>query len=109
VRQGFEELIKGVGTPFAEASMIKKIGRAVCWDLVQFALNRAGAKWDGGYGFGIALDWLREPVMRGDIVQFEKVLIERWTERSLEQKTLGPHGAGISFSSIGWWWNTARK
>ncbi len=73
--------------------MNKKIGRGECWDLVQFALNKAGATWDGGHGFGNAVDWVAEPVKRGDIVQFEEVLIERRTERSVEQVTLGPHTA----------------
>jgi hypothetical protein len=78
---------------FAEASMNKKVGRGECWDLAQFALNKAGATWDGGYGFGNAVDWHRELVMRGDIVQFDQVMIERRTERSMEQVAMGPHTA----------------
>lgn len=78
---------------FAEASMNKKIGRGECWDLAQFALNKAGATWDGSYGFGTPLDWRTEPILRGDIVQFDNVLIERRTERSIEQATMGPHTA----------------
>ena len=78
---------------FAEASMNKKVGRGECWDLAQFALNKAGATWDGSYGFGTPVHWRTGPVLRGDIVQFDKVLIERRTERSMEQVTMGPHTA----------------
>ena len=78
---------------FAEASLNKKIGRGECWDLAQVALNKAGARWDGNYDFGTLVDRRTVPIQRGDIVQFDKVLIERRTERSMEQVTLGPHTA----------------
>jgi len=54
----------------------KKVGTGQCWDLAQQALNKSGATWDGGYGFGKPLG-KNECIMPGDIIQFEKVKAKR--------------------------------
>lgn len=74
---------------FAEARMGQQVGRGECWDLAQYALDHAHARWDGRYGFGDKVG--KTDVQRGDIVQFDKVLIERRTGRSVEQVNMGPH------------------
>lgn len=76
---------------YAEDHMGSKVGRGECWDLAQAALNAAGAQWDGAYGFGEVID--AEAVQRGDIFQFDRVLVEHRTERSVAQETFGPHTA----------------
>jgi len=78
---------------YAEAAMGRRVGRGECWDLAQYALNDAGARWDGFYGFGNRLDTNEHVVQRGDIVQFEGVLVERVTATSMEQATMGHHTA----------------
>lgn len=78
---------------YAEAAVGRRVGRGECWDLAQYALNDAGARWDGYYGFGEKLDTMIVPVQRGDIAQFEGVLVERGTETSMEQATMGHHTA----------------
>lgn len=78
---------------YAEAHLGRKVGRGECWDLAQHALNEAGARWDGYYGFGEKLDTTTVPVQRGDVVQFEGVVVERRTGSSLTQETMGHHTA----------------
>jgi hypothetical protein len=70
-----------------------RVGRGECWDLAQYALNEADARWDGYYGFGEKLDTTKVPVQRGDIVQFESVEVERRTGSTLTQETMGHHTA----------------
>lgn len=78
---------------FAEAAMDTKVGTGECWDLAQYALNQAGANWDGRYGFGRMLDTRTEIVQRGDVVQFSKVLVERQEGLTIVRETMGPHTA----------------
>jgi hypothetical protein len=73
--------------------MNTKVGTGECWDLAQYALNRAGAAWDGRYEFGRRVDTRTESVQRGDVVQFSKVLVERRKGNSIEQETMGHHTA----------------
>ena len=77
----------------AEEFIGTKVGTGECWDLAQFALNKAGAKWDGRYGYGRKLDTPNEAVKRGDVVQFSKVLVERRDGTTIEQETMGHHTA----------------
>src|SRR5689334_13502000 len=61
---------------FVKSKVGKKVGAGECWDLAAEALNTAGARWDGLYGFGELVDWKKAEVYPGDIVQFENVDIE---------------------------------
>lgn len=78
---------------FAEAHTGRKVGTGECWDLAQQALNKAGARWDGRHGFGDAVEVA--DVQRGDVVQFDNVLIERRSPERLEQDRMGPHTAVV--------------
>jgi hypothetical protein len=78
---------------FAEAAMGTKVGTGECWDLAQHALNKAGAQWDGRYGFGKKIDTRTEPVQRGDVAQFSKVLVERRAGNAIDQETMAHHTA----------------
>src|SRR4051812_6439423 len=47
---------------FVKSSLGKKIGRGECWDLAAQALDKAGASWDGQFGFGDKIDPLKDCV-----------------------------------------------
>lgn len=72
-----------------------KVGRGECWDLAAEALNNAHAKWDGQYGFGAVVDWRKEEVMPGDIVQFENVFVEHRIEGGSVREQYGIHTAVV--------------
>lgn len=57
----------------------KKVDRGECWDLAAIPLNENNAKWDGTYGFGKKVDYKKDIIFPGDIIQFEKVII-KYTE-----------------------------
>lgn len=54
----------------------KRIGRGECWDLAAHALNNGQASWDGKYAFGKKVNYKTECIFPGDILQFEKVVLE---------------------------------
>lgn len=54
----------------------KKIERGECWDLVQYALNKTDAVWDGLNDFGTEYDPKKSCVQPGDVIRFEKVQLE---------------------------------
>jgi hypothetical protein len=76
---------------FAEAHMDAKVGRGECWDLAMEALNAAGARWDGLYGFGDPVEV--EAVQRGDIVQFEHVVMVHRDAQRVSKDSFGTHTA----------------
>lgn len=78
---------------YVQAHLGKKVDRGECWDLAAFALNDAGAKWDGYYGFGTIIDPRKDCLMPGDIIQFEGVLVEKRTATSARQENYGHHTA----------------
>lgn len=61
---------------FVTSKMNEKVGRGECWDIANEALTLVKAKWDGKLQFGIKVDFNRECVYPGDIIQFEKVKIK---------------------------------
>ena len=61
---------------YATSNLKKKVGRGECWDLAAGALNTNNAKWDGRYKYGAPVDPKNECIYPGDIVQFERVVIE---------------------------------
>lgn len=71
--------------------MDTKVGRGECWDLAMEALNAAEARWDGVYGFGDPVG--ADAVQRGDIVQFENVVIEQREAQSVSRDSFGRHTA----------------
>lgn len=80
---------------FCDLNKGKKVGKGECWDLAKEALNSSGAQWKPPYEFGKELK-KKEPVLAGDIVQFEKVIVEypngSWKEM--------PHHTAIVYSVI---------
>ena len=73
----------------------KRVGSGECWDLAAIALNKAGAKWDGMYVFGRLIDWRRDEVLPGDIIQMEEVEVEHRSENMIQREHYGKHTAVV--------------
>jgi hypothetical protein len=80
---------------FVDLNMKKKVGRGECWDLAAQALDHAGATWDGAYGFGRPIDPATEPVLPGDVVQFENVVTRDKTGNVQREERMPKHTAII--------------
>lgn len=85
---------------FVNSKMKKKVGRGECWDLAAFALNDAGATWNGKLKFGRLLDLQTETVLPGDIIQFEGVKI-RYEKAGAKYKETLNHHTGIIYKVTG--------
>ena len=79
---------------FAEKKLKKKVGRGECWDLIQYALNQSGAKWDGFNEFGKRIKRKKECLFPGDIIQFERVKI-KYTEGNMTYEESMYHHTAI--------------
>lgn len=82
---------------FVDSKMKKKVGRGECWDLAAFALNEAGAAWNGKLKFGRLLNPKTEAILPGDIIQFEGVKIKFEKDGMKYKQTFGHH-TGIIYS-----------
>lgn len=80
---------------FVQERIGKKVDRGECWDLAAAALNNAHAAWDGAYGFGALLDWRKDTIVPGDIVQFEGVTITTRKGDATERISMGHHTAVV--------------
>ena len=83
-------------TSYVTANLRKKVGRGECWDFAAGALNTHNAKWNGQYTYGRPLDYKKECIYPGDIMQFENVRIETTsaTGRFVEEM---PHHTAIVY------------
>ena len=84
---------------FVNSKMNKKVGRGECWDLAAEALNSTGAKWNGKMQFGRRLE-KGEPILPGDIIQFEGVKI-KYRETNARYTQVMKHHTGIVHSMKG--------
>jgi hypothetical protein len=82
---------------FVDSKMKKKVGRGECWDLAAFALNEAGANWNGKLKFGRLLDPKTETIIPGDIIQFEGVKI-KFEKEGMKYKQTFAHHTGIIYA-----------
>lgn len=80
---------------FVESSLNKKVGRGECWDLAAQALNTYDAKWDGKYTYGAKVDYKSECVYPGDIMQFERVIVEYKVDGGMMRDEIPHHTAVI--------------
>ena len=62
---------------FVSAHLKQKVGRGECWDLAAQPLNESGAIWDKEYRYGKVVDYRRDSIYPGDIIQFEGVEIKK--------------------------------
>jgi len=78
---------------YVESKLKTKVGSGQCWDFAEEALNLVNASWDGLYEFGRKVDLESECVYPGDIIQFEKVIIEYNKEGRKWRENMGHHTA----------------
>ena len=81
---------------FCDKNKGKKVGKGECWDLAKEALDASGANWTPPYSFGKELA-KKDPVLPGDIIQFEKVRIE-YPDGSWKDF---PHHTAIIYTVLG--------
>ena len=60
---------------FVKTKIKKKVGTGECWDLAFESLQLVNAKWDMKYKYGKEIDYKKESVYPGDIMQFENVTL----------------------------------
>ena len=85
---------------FVNSKMNKKVGKGECWDLANEALTLVQAKWDGNLKFGRKLDYKKECIYAGDIIQFEKVKV-KYTENKVTYQEAMPHHTAIIYEVKG--------
>ena len=85
---------------FVNSKMNKKVGKGECWDLANEALTLVQAKWDGNLKFGRKLDYKKECIYPGDIIQFEKVKV-KYTENKVTYQEAMPHHTAIIYEVKG--------
>ncbi len=85
---------------FVNSNMNKKVGKGECWDLANEALTLLQAKWDGNLKFGRKLDYKKECIYPGDIIQFEKVKV-KYTENKITYQEAMPHHTAIIYEVKG--------
>jgi len=60
---------------YVNTKIKKKVGTGECWDFAAEALQSVNAKWDMKYKFGKEINYKKEAVFPGDIIQFENVIL----------------------------------
>lgn len=70
---GFSQTTADKVLDFAKKNMGKKIDRGECWDLANAALNSSNAQWEAPFNFGDKLDYKKQGLKPGDILQFTNV------------------------------------
>ena len=71
----------------------KKVGRGECWDLANEALTYANAKWEFPTKFGKPVDYKKEQVLAGDLIQINNVVMESRTDTSIVKWKMAEHTA----------------
>ncbi|MDP3556923.1 MAG: hypothetical protein Q8T03_06075 [Bacteroidota bacterium] len=80
---------------FAKSKIGKKVGKGECWDFAAEALNYTGATWDGNYKFGKEVNFKKDCVFPGDIIQFEGVSLKYEIDKKKYMENLSHHTAII--------------
>ncbi len=80
---------------FVNSKMKKKVGTGECWDLANEALNLVNAKWDGELVYGKEVNYLKDCIYPGDIVQFEKIKLKYVENKMTYEESMDHHTAII--------------
>jgi len=80
---------------YVKNNLNKKVARGECWDLAAGALNTHKAKWDGRYKYGTPVTYQKECVYPGDILQFERVVIETRSNKGYFRQEMPHHTAVV--------------
>lgn len=78
----------------------KKVDRGECWDLAYQALTRYNAAWDGKYKYGRKINYHREKIYPGDIIQFSRVQI-KYKKGNAQYVESYPHHTSIVYEMLG--------
>ena len=81
---------------FCKNNMGKKVDRAECWDLARFALDYAKADWTAPHDYGTKVDYKKEKLKGGDILQMENVSFS-WTEGEYTYSATFPHHTAVVY------------
>lgn len=73
----------------------KKVDRGECWDLAYQVLTRNNAAWDGKYKYGNLVNYEKEVVFPGDIIQFKNVKLKYLKSNLKYTETMAHHTAII--------------
>lgn len=71
----------------------KKVGKGECWDLAAEALSSAGAKWTPPYSFGKMIDYKKDLLFQGDIIQISNVVMESRSDTAITRWKMVQHTA----------------
>lgn len=80
---------------YVKSVMGKKVGRGECWDLAAQALDYAHAKWEAPYQFGKLVNYQKDRLYPGDIIQITNVTMESQTETSITRWKMALHTAVV--------------
>lgn len=75
---------------YCKSQMGKKVDRGECWDLIAFALNDAGAKWNNYDVYGKVYTLKTDKVKAGDVLEFHNT---RFDNPDGSWFTMGEHYA----------------
>lgn len=83
----------------------KKVDRGECWDLAAAALDYAGAYLDRSseknlYVFGDRINYKKDQIYPGDIIQFENVELEYKKDYTIYTENM-PHHTAIIYEVLG--------
>lgn len=81
---------------YVNTKLKKKVGTGECWDFAAEALQSVNAKWDMKYKFGKDINYKKEPVFPGDIIQFENVVLN-YEIKGVKYKEKMSHHTAIIF------------
>jgi hypothetical protein len=71
----------------------KTVGKGECWDLAAEALSSAGAKWTPPYSFGKMIDYKKDLLFPGDIIQISNVVMESRSDTAITRWKMVQHTA----------------
>ncbi|NRA12467.1 MAG: CHAP domain-containing protein [Crocinitomicaceae bacterium] len=77
----------------------KKVDRGECWDLAKYVLDETNAKWDDFEVYGDLINWKKECIKPGDIIQFEKIKLQ-WKEGNATYNEEMKHHTAVVYKVI---------
>ena len=80
---------------FVNAHIGKTVARGECWDLAAVPLNSLGATWDKMYTYGKYVNYQKDSIYPGDIIQFEGVEVKSKFDNMTIRQVMDHHTAII--------------
>ncbi len=70
-----------------------KVDRGECWDLAAKALNKFDAKWNGQYIYGERVNYKKDTIFPGDLIQFKNVKLQYRKGNQIFKESMKKHTA----------------